>query len=296
MNRGPVAAARLVEKYLGLVDPPRTSRALLEQIVIGEAWAVGDDAAELAEKWRSKFEHNLELLRQNSAASAISFTFNSVAKDHVQGACFCEPHDPPEVVAAKSNRSLAPAIRRYFDTISPTDFEKLCACVLKLLGAHDPKFSRQSGDQGIDFFGQAPFSSILAPEALPAGVEASLRVWLVGQAKRYKETQVTTADLRELVGSTQLARAKAFSGSGDPLADLDIKVCDPVFYILITSGKFTTGSRRLIANAGIIAMDGAQLSQFLADHEIGKKGKVFHAATFRKWIKTQATPAVTVHS
>ena len=142
--------------------------------------------------------------------------------------------------------------------------------MLASFGVDLPNVSEGSGDQGVDFYGHAGFGELIADTTLPGSVEEPIRVWIIGQAKRYLETKVSTADLRELVGSVELSRAKVHSGKRDPLQNLKVRLCDPIFYMLVTSGDFTGGSRELIEKSGIIAMDGVQLCQFLADH--GKGG------------------------
>lgn len=294
MKPGPAAAAALIDSHVGLSAPPRPLIDVLREIIRSQGWFAGDEADEKAAAWLSVFQVRLAEIRQTAIEQTryIQFDFNSSGTGHIQGACFCEPSDPPDVSQAKTNRALAPEIRAYFESITDAAFEKLCAAVLELLGVDEPFFSQKAGDQGIDFFGRAPFSTILSQTALPAGVEKTLGVWIVGQAKKYKDTVVGTADLRELVGSTQLARAKVYSGPEDPLADLQMRLCDPVFYLLITSGSFTRGSQRLIERAGIIAMDGGQLAQFLADHGRGLKDGAFDVPTFEEWLKSRARPTV----
>lgn len=295
MKPGPAAAAALIDQYVSLNAPPRPAKDVLGQIIRDQGWFSGDEADEKTEAWVTVFKIRLAETRTKAIEDSLynQFDFNTADAEHIQGACFCEPSDPPEVVQAKNNRSIAPEIRAYFESVSDAEFEKLCAAVLELLGVDKPFFSQKAGDQGIDFFGRAPFSTLLAQNALPAGVEKTLSVWIVGQAKKYKNTVVGTADLRELVGSTQLARAKIYSGSEDPLTDLSMRLCDPVFYLLITSGSFTSGSRRLIERAGIIAMDGGQLAQFLADHGKGIKDGVFDVPTFEAWLSSRARPTIT---
>jgi restriction endonuclease Mrr len=112
-----------------------------------------------------------------------------------------------------------------------------------------------------------------------------LSVWLVGQAKHYEKTAVSTRDIRELVGSVILAQSKTFAGKKDPLERLELRVCDPVVYFFITTGRFTRDSKELLNRSGVVAMDGVQLSVFLADNLAGHDGDELSIETIERWLE-----------
>ena len=111
-----------------------------------------------------------------------------------------------------------------------------------------------------------------------------MKVWLVGQAKHYDASQVSTKDIRELVGSVSLARTKTYAGSKDPLARLQMRSCDPVVYLFFTTGRISRDARDLLQKAGVVGMDGGQLAIFLADCGVGldEEGH-FCREEFRRW-------------
>ncbi|WP_171210285.1 MULTISPECIES: restriction endonuclease [unclassified Ruegeria] len=115
-----------------------------------------------------------------------------------------------------------------FEAINPNDFEWLCGRTLSLFQVEEEFVTRSSADQGIDFLGRVPVGEILKPAVIDPGPEQHFKVWLVGQAKHYQATQVSTKDIRELVGSVALAKSKVFAGKTDPLSNLQMRVCDPV--------------------------------------------------------------------
>ena len=156
--------------------------------------------------------------------------------------------------------------------------------MLRFFGVADPQLTRRSADGGIDFYGQAPFGKVLASKALPAGVEKDLKVWLVGQAKHYKAMKVSVKDLRELVGSTELAKSHIFAGDTDPNKGFVPRLCDPIFYMLVTSGEFTRDSYDLISGSGIIVMDQMMLAQFLADNGVGGSDGTVTTAELTDWL------------
>lgn len=294
MAAGPAGAADEIDNFVNVVSPPRRAAELLTEIIVAKGWYSGDDAAERASAWLNAFVRHLKRreARTRELGSFVRYAFNSADDDFIQGSSFCEPGDDPAMVEAKRLRANTIPIAAHFDALSPTDFETLCGGVLRLFGVADPQVSRRSADGGIDFYGQAPFAQVLAHDKLPAGVEKDLRVWIVGQAKHYKSVKVTTKELRELVGSTELARSKVFAGNTDPLDAMMARICDPVFYMIITSGKFTADSRDLISKSGIIAIDQLQLAQLLADNGIGDAAETLTKDQLLAWLARE--PAVDV--
>ncbi len=111
----------------------------------------------------------------------------------------------------------------------------------------------------------------------------------MGQAKHYIDAKVATPDLRELVGSVNLATARAFAGlDPEKYTDLSIRIADPVFMLFFTTGEISTDGWRLSDKSGIVAMDGEMLAAFMADHDIAlvtENGeKRFSVDEFKKWL------------
>jgi hypothetical protein len=290
MAAGPASAAAEIDGFVDITSKPRRTVDVLTEIILMRGWYIGDDAAEQASIWLNRFVMYLKNRREEARrlGSFVCYDFNSYDDNFIQGSCFCEPRDDPATLEAKSRRANTIPIAARFDTLSPIEFETLCGAVLWLFGVTTPKISRRSADGGIDFYGQAPFAKVIAPERMPAGIEKDLRVWIVGQAKHYKLSKVSTKDLRELIGSTELARSKIFAGTTDPLDSLGIRVCDPVFYMIITSGNFTADSRDLISRSGIIAIDQMQLAQLLADNGIDAQEIVLTKNHSFDWLKAKS--------
>lgn len=286
MVPGPVAALELIEHYVSLVSPPKSARDILEEIVIDQNWGVGDDAKELAERWANSFtaRARTQLNEAIEQGEFQAYSFNSGNADYIQGSCFVEPHDSQEIRYAKIKRSNCLQLYEAIKARTADDLEILCKRMLTLLGVKEPEGTPRSGDGGVDFYGYSDFGFILKEEILPAGAEKNMRVWFVGQAKHYTKTQVSTKDVREIVGSVELARAKLFANSDDPMQRFQAKLCDPVFSIFVTTGRFSRDSKSLMAKAGIVAMDGPQLGQFLADNGVGLVNDSFCAEKFNSWI------------
>jgi hypothetical protein len=83
------------------------------------------------------------------------------------------------------------------------------------------------------------------------------------------KSQVATFDLRDLVGSIELARAKAYGLEGDRYPELDIKVVDPLIAMFFTSGVASREARILARRSGVLVVDGEVLAHILAWAGVG---------------------------
>ena len=288
MLSGPVAAAKLLQNYIKLEAKPRKLFEVLQDMIEVDNELDKLAAADLAEKWMNRFETRVgHMLRiAEDEGSFLPFAFNSASKEFIQGACFVEGTDTAKITAEKQARAQQESYLQFYQELCPNDFEKLCGKVIGLLKVDEPKVTRSSADQGVDFFGQLPFGTLLNPKEVQAGAEKQLTVWIVGQAKHYLKTTVSTKDIRELVGSVVLARSKTFAGAVDPLEGLDLRVCDPVVFFFITTGRFTRDSRELLKRSGVVAMDGLQLSVFLADNLVAQEADELTVDAIADWLKT----------
>ena len=287
MVNGPLAAAKQLEKHVAVEDKPRKLIDILRTMIEVERGLDTLEAADLADVWYSRFESRvqLQLTAAEDDGSFLTYTFNSASREYVQGACFIEGTDTDKARIEKRARAKQESYLSYYKNLSPTRFECLCGKVIELLRVEAPHVTKSSSDQGVDFFGRLPFGTLLNPRDIPAGAERQLSVWLVGQAKHYEKTAVSTRDIRELVGSVILAQSKTFAGKKDPLERLELRVCDPVVYFFITTGRFTRDSKELLNRSGVVAMDGVQLSVFLADNLAGHDGDELSIETIERWLE-----------
>jgi len=286
MAPGPVEAVRLIETVVSINGHPRPARNVLLDIIVTSGWLVGSDAAEKAEAWLNRFtiRSSFAIAEAEQSGRYLPFCFNSSGNDYLQGSCYVEPGDSVEVAEAKIKRSQTLSIFEHCRHLTPRDFEILSGKILNLLRMEKSVISRRSADQGIDFFGRVPLGQMLKPEIISPGAEKHFSVWLVGQSKHYPNTRISTAEIRELVGSVELARAKVFAGSTNPLDELRVRLCDPIIYLFFTTGQFSKDSLELLDRSGVLSFDGLQIGQFLADHGIGIANGSFYAAVFDTWM------------
>jgi hypothetical protein len=283
MRPGAHEAAKRISQVVGVSDAPRSTRAVLREIIISANWYSGNDADDRTDAWLTRFISRLVAIldEATSLGSVVTFTFNSSGTDFIQGACFAEPSASVAEKEAMANRTKLVDIFAQLASLTPIEFEKLSGRILALLGVSEPHVTQASADQGVDFYGRLSLGELLKPTSLTPGGEKQLHVWLVGQSKHYPQTSVGTGAIRELVGSVELARVKIFSGPSDPLSKLEVRLCDPIVYLMFTTGTFTAGSKALLTRSGVIAFDGMQISQLLADFCVGIENGNFNNQLFR---------------
>ncbi|WP_161599360.1 restriction endonuclease [Arthrobacter luteolus] len=279
-----------VVQYIALSWPldaaPQRLEEIIYQVAIDRFGTAEALAAEFAESHtgQAKTELTETLTLADQRALPCRFAFNEKSSGYLQGSSFIQVGDDESTRRAKERRLHYDSYEEFLKNLRWEEFEACCRGILDQLGCPAPKLTALSGDQGIDFFGQLSLRARLGNESVLPSVDSMLNVWMVGQAKHYQKTQVSTPDLRELVGSVQLARAKAFADGGVALRDLDMKVCDPVFYLFFTTGTISRDGYRLLDTSGMISMNGAQIAAFLADNGVGMIDGVFETATASAWI------------
>jgi len=283
----PSAAAKLLITRIGPSDRPRPVVDVIAELAIAEGWETQADAAR---EWAERTQRSvMAYLRRylgsmNEVGRPSAFVFNSSSEYLIQGAAFVEPRDDDSIGEAKRRVSRLGSYVDALMALDPPAFEALCAGVPSALGVSNPAITARSRDEGVDFYGELRFDSILLRQDAFPTIHRQMKIWLVGQAKRYRTGQVSTPDLRELVGSVELARAHALAEpSGSPMG-MRIRVCDPVACLFFTTGTISSAGWAMSDRAGIIAMDGSMIASFLAEREIGVKSGCVDALQLGSWI------------
>jgi Restriction endonuclease len=261
-----------IERRVSAASPPERIRDLVE-----EALQVHHSqlrAFELSGIYTTRIKDRLAQVHRQMLEVGEDpwFAFNSLSDDFLQGPCFVEPSDPPELRAAKINRARATPMERVLEAISFDEFEIVCAAVLALIGARECHRSVRSNDQGIDFYGQLYLGDLDIPSFPFARFQDNFKIWLVGQAKHYPGRKVSTPDIRNLVGSINLARFKEYAATTDLMQELPMRSCDPVVVLFLTTGKYTRDAVRLGTNSGVLLRDLTDLAKLLADKTVGVDG------------------------
>lgn len=290
MKPGPVYAAHLVEDGIAVDASPRPVKEAIFDVVMEQGWAESAmNASELAERWEERCISRLRVALglHIDDGRPCTFEFNSSDQSFIQGACFVEPCDSLDLKQAKLRRSRWVEYTAALASVSAKEFEAVCRGVLGILGVSEPEITPYSVDEGIDFFGRVKMVDIAGyPAGFPRFTD-KLAFWLVGQAKHYPVGQVTTPEIRELVGSVVLARSGEFSRRSSAYPNLAIRSCDPVFYLFFTTGLISSYGKRLLDASGVVGMDGPSLAAFLADSEVALVDGSFEAQELSRWIERQ---------
>jgi restriction endonuclease Mrr len=134
--------------------------------------------------------------------------------------------------------------------LDPTQFELFCGSVLTKMGCR-AEIRGKTGDGGVDFVGHD----------LPLYLNATrgARILVVGQAKRYKKTNlVDVGELRHFVGG-------AVHLTSDPFeAMFRRQILAPVMYAFWTTSNFHPSARKYARDVGLWYLSGLALAQ-LAD-------------------------------
>ena len=154
----------------------------------------------------------------------------------------------PYIKAFPADNALLDKLRR----IDPFVVEELCAQILEKLGA-TANVTQKTADGGVDFIAT---NLDIMPSGY--GMPAVCRATVIGQTKRYKETNVITEkSVREFVGSGVWKRHKLRLDSGiSPLA--------PVLLAYWTTSNFEPNAKRYAREMGIWYMDGHTLASYIA--------------------------------
>jgi Restriction endonuclease len=207
-------------------SPPRPVAVVLTEILHEEHSEL--TAFEMGGTLAPRVFAGLQRVRENAESDNADtwFAFNSSSSDHIQGPYFIEPCDSPEIRQAKLNRLNRYPLRPIVEGLTPYLFEALCVGLLSLLGARDYSGTKRTRDQGIDFFGRLVISDLDANTSPFFRITDHLSVWLVGQAKNYPNGKVSSAEIRDLVGSINLARFKEYASTTDLMKSLPLRSCD----------------------------------------------------------------------
>lgn len=289
MKRGPSLVARLIASTIEITAPPRPVTLCGAEMALAQSWYESPSVAlEALEKWEPQILSLLqrELSQLHQTGRFATFAFNSSSPQLIQGSAFVEPSDPAEVKEAKQRRAQHSSYLAALRTLSPRQFEMLCAGVLRLFGVQHPTLTPYSADEGLDFYGRLQLDSHIMPAAVFPGIHTQLSVWMIGQAKHYLLGKVSTPDVRDLVGAVTLAKGRAFASGTDKYADLLVRVCDPVFFLFFTTSSLTSDAWSLLSSSGVVGMDGEMLAAFLADKGVAQSTGKFDKAALIEWVKS----------
>jgi hypothetical protein len=285
MKPGPSLACFKLHTRIKIDAEPRETIDWLTDIVKEEGWICNcGSVREQAELWDKPFQKHLRAHLSDFARLGrfSSFDFNSSAENQIQGAAFIEPTDSERLKEEKKLRRRFDVYVKTLGEMNPRDLELLCAGLLSLIKANSPQVTRYTADRGVDFFGKVHFDQHISSDDFFASWHKQLNAWIIGQAKHYIDGTVSTPALRDLAGTVTLLKG--------PLADrrqyptLILRACEPVFHLLVTTGRLSNEVWKEIERSGAIGIDGEMLASYLASREIGYSNGAFDPIAFRNWL------------
>jgi len=139
--------------------------------------------------------------------------------------------------------------------LTDSEFERLSGRILQLVGCTSAWVTPKSHDQGLDAFGCYNLFNLPRIPSLSNVFDS----WILIQAKHYNKEMVCSSEIREFIGSVELARAHAFAVKGDKYPDLDVKLLTAITYIVVTSGEVKRTVHILADKIGLILLSACDL-------------------------------------
>lgn len=167
------------------------------------------------------------------------------------------------------------AFQDALNALTHSQFEGLSALVLESAGCSYVRRTPESHDQGIDAFGY--FEYYRRRQGKWLGLTP--RLVFLAQAKHYSECKVGTKDIRDFVGSFDLALHKIYSTIDIRYSDLELLPFGPVALIFITSEEVPSTVKRLAGRAGVVVLSSDDLYDILLAGPVRKP-----TAITKKWL------------
>ena len=139
--------------------------------------------------------------------------------------------------------------------LTDTEFERLSGRILQLAGCSRAWVTPKSHDQGLDAFGCYHLFDLPKISSSSNIFES----WILIQAKHYNKEMVCSSEIREFIGSVELAKIHAFAVKGEKYPDLNLKHYTPITFILVTSGEVKRTAHILAEKIGIIFLSASDL-------------------------------------
>ena len=147
--------------------------------------------------------------------------------------------------------NLHPALLRKLRRIDPFKLEDVCSTILSKFGA-ESKTTQRTNDDGVDFYA---LNFDFVPDGFPT--PQSSRAAIIGQTKRYKETNlVTETEVRAFVGG-------AMKVKNDLVKNGQILPLSPVALAFWTTSDFDRNAKKYAKDMGLWFMSGRALAHYV---------------------------------
>jgi Restriction endonuclease len=151
------------------------------------------------------------------------------------------------------------AFQDALNALSHSQFEGVAALILTVAGCDVVYRTPESHDQGLDAFGYQAFLR----KTRNVWAAAPPQLIFLAQAKHYKECRVGTKEIREFVGSYDLAVHKIYSTVDERYQQLDIPPFAPVALLFLTTEEIADTVKRLATRSGIVVLTSDDLFEIV---------------------------------
>jgi len=172
------------------------------------------------------------------------------------------------------------AFQDALNALTHSQFEGLSALVLERAGCTYVRRTPESHDQGIDAFGYFEYYR----RRRGKWIGATPQLVFLAQAKHYSECKVGTKDIRDFVGSFDLALHKIYSTIDTRYKDLELLPFGPVALIFITSEEVPSTVKRIASRAGVVVLSSDDLYDILLASPVKKPTSISTQWLVDTWV------------
>jgi hypothetical protein len=249
-----------------------------------------------SEEMAYKFENTVLKDLQNRDREDLPFRLCDAGRRLV-GKARSSALDNPDTIFARRVEGLARLLLDRLLTLTPHEFEIVCAAGLRLAGAREMRALCTGDEGGIDFYGRLEVRQ--PSERIPAGILYTTilpkDLLILGQAKRYSldtrigrpEIQLFKEQIRDCLEKYEGNERppthrvpESYYGSGEPSLG-----------VFVTTASFAETATHSARSSGVVLVTGIQLAQFLAFHRVGiaqRDGNLhFDDSAFTHWLGDQ---------
>ncbi len=168
------------------------------------------------------------------------------------------------------------------NALTHAQFESLSARVLGAMGCSRVWVTPESHDQGLDSFGYGRVFS----RNVPLEVAQQCPVVFLVQAKHYTKEKIGTRDIREFIGSYDLAVHKIYSTQDEIYVDLTLQPFGPAVLVFMTTQEIPKTVKRLAAKTGVVVMASQEICSVMI------RSRLLHGVAWqRRALKTAMSSA-----
>jgi len=229
----------------------------------------------------------------------LPFRFGNSDPQRLIGKERIAKRDTRKTVTAKRVWATAKPLLNHLTSISPKDFEIVCAACLTLAGGKKTHALCTGDEGGIDFYGRLP---VRGPDtAVSSGLVYTTilpkALLVLGQAKCLAcDARIGRPEIQKFKGQIDDCIKKYEGNKRPPSHRVPESFYDrgePCLGLFVTTASFAETAEGATASSGVHLVDGTRLAQFLVYHRVGVELEVtdarFSHEAFSVWLNDKRT-------